>query len=494
MSADFGGRVPIMNKVITNLLVVVTGVALLLPCAENLAAGESYRLETSIYVFKNSDFQSVKVPVAKEASGNGAVVVRSPATIEFDQETLSLDGADILWSGGRNPPERFTLIKIPEIIAGPGKPVEILSTAPIQYIEKEADGTLQVRNIGKDSADAPHCRIRFTVMSPDETSEDLRVSCNLDLATVSGRTNVPGVSLDVGRPLLARFEDRVELAVRSGEWAALLLRAPNGSDYSLLLLLKTMPAEAPDIRGGQADRRMTAEELAVFVTYYYRHPQPELIARAIESLAPTKFLDRGDMSSYFFHQSAYTCVGFFAEVFAANPDRVAEWEKLIDRRGQDGTTRFWLRKALQLRLPGAILAFGFGRPSDLSDLDEIFVYWGAFFASGNPAYLRKLVDRLENVDDANQAFFDAGAEAMVLFAYNGPHHPLVRQTLEAARKDVRPRTRELIDDLLNKEMAAVLQELWNMDHDPDSLPGNYRNWLPWRRPLLPPTLGASKHD
>lgn len=494
MIVDFGARLPTMNKMRKNFLMVVTGVALLLPCTGKLAAGDSYRLDTSVYVFKNSDFQSVKLPAAKGAGDNGAVVVRSPATIEFDQETLSLNGADISWSGGRNPPERFTLVKIPEIITAPGKPVEILSTAPIQYIEKEADGTLQVRNIGKDSADAPHWRIRFTVVSPDETSEDLRVSCNLDWATVSARANVPGVSLDVGRPLLARFQDRIELTVRSGEWAALLLRAPNGSDYSLLLLLKTMPAQASDTRGGQADRRMTAEELAVFVTYYYRHPQPELIARAIESLAPTKFLDKGDMSSYLFHQSAYTCVGFFAEVFAANPDRVAEWEKLIDRWGQDGTTRFWLRKALRLRRPGAILAIGLDNPPSCSDLDQIYVFWGAFFASGNPTYLRKLVDRLKSVDDANQTFFDAGAEAMVLFAYNGPHHPLVRQTLEAARKDVRPRTRELIDDLLNKDLAAVVQEVLDMDHDPSSHPGHYRDWLPWRRPLLPPTPGASNHN
>lgn len=477
-----------MNKVMTHLLVAVAGIAFLPPCTGKSANGPSYLLETGIYIFKSSELQSVKLPAAKK---DGAVVIRSPATIKFAQATLSLNGSDISWSDGRNPPPGFTLIRIPEITTARGKPVEILSTAPIQYLEKAADGTLQVRTIGKDSSNAPHCRIRFTIGSRDEANGDLRVSCDLDLATVSGRAKVPGVSLDVGRPILTRFADRAELAVRPGEWTALLLRAPNGNVYSLLLLLKTTSAQAAAVRDEPSVRPMTAQEFTVFLTYYYRHPQPELISRAIESLAPSNFLDRGNTSSDLFGQHRYTCVGFFAEVFAANPNRVAGWKKIIERPGQDGTTRYWLRRALHLRRPKAILAFGPDRPSDISDIDEDFVFWGAFFASGDPAYLRKLVDRLDYLDEADYSLFDAGGEAMVLFAYNGPHHPLVRHTLEAVRKEVKPRTRQLIDDLLHKDLAAVLQEVASMDKNLSSGPGYYRTHLPWRRDIAYPDLHDS---
>ena len=123
-----------MNIVIKRFPRLVTVVALLLPCAGKLVAGESYRLESSVFVFKQGDFQSVKLPAEMEKGGKGAVVLRSPATIEFDQEKLSFSGADFSWSGGRNPPERFTLIKIPEVIIGPSKPVEMVSSVPIQYI------------------------------------------------------------------------------------------------------------------------------------------------------------------------------------------------------------------------------------------------------------------------------------------------------------------------------------------------------------------------
>lgn len=493
MIADFGRRLSNTDNMKGQFPLAVTIVALLLPCTGNLAAGESYRLETSIYVFKNGDVQSVKLPAATKAGDNGAVVVRSPASIGFDKETLSLDGADVSWSGGRNPPERFSLIKIPSIIAGIGKPVEVLSTAPVQYIEKQADGTLRVRDISQDSADAPHCRIRFTVVPQDQASEDLHVSCDLDIATVSARASVPGVSLDVGRPLLARFQEQVELAGRAGEWDGLLLQAPNGSDYSLLLLLKTTPSQEPDTHAGLADRRMTAREFDQFATYYYLHPQPELIARAIESLAPGDFLDSADRQyPYNFRKRAYTCVGFFAEVFADNQDRLAQWRKIIDQPATDGEVQYWLRKALKLSRRGATFEF---ESDDPSGLDEIHELGGAFFSSGNPEYLRKLIDRLKLVDDTDWKFFDAGAEDMVFLVSNAPHHPLVRQTLEAARKDVNPRTRELIDDLLNKSMDGVLQEIRDIDRGTSySNPGDSRNDLPWRRPSPPATPIPSGHD
>ena len=478
-----------MNKMKRIFPVVVAVGACLLPGAGRLAAAESYRLESSVYVFKHGDFQSIKLPATMAGGAHEAGVVRSPATVGFDQETLSLNGAGFSWSGGRNPPERFTLIEIPQIITAPGKPVEMLSAAPIQYIEKQADGTLQVRDIGGDSAEAPHCRIRFTVMSPDAAGGELRVTCNLDIATLSGRANVPGVSLAVGRPLLARFQDRVELAVRPGEWAALLLQAPNGSDYSLLLLLKTGPVQASGTRALEANRPMTREELALITTYYYRHPLPEQITRAIESLLSSHSFDRGSPDLYEIKQRTYSYVGFFAEIFAANPERLTEWREIFDRWDQGSSARFWMRKALKLSRPGAILELG---PNSPESVDLTDIYWGAFCASGNPAYLRILVGRLELVDDARQSYFEEGAEVMVLFATNGPHHPLVRQTLETARKEVSPRVRELIDDLLHKDLAAVLQEMRDKDHDPAYLNagGEGRNDLPWRRPSPPPPWSA----
>ena len=275
-----------LSRMRSRLPWAVTLAALLLPW-RNLAASQSYRLETNVYVFKDGDFQSITLPETKEEDDRRGLVIRSPATIRFDREKLALAGPDFSWNGGPNPPEQFTQIKTPWIITPAGQAAEMMSTTPVQYIERNADGTFRVRDIGKDSPAAPHCRFKFTVRSPDEneTGGGLRVSCELDIATIAAREKVPGLSLDVGKPKLARFRDQVELAVRPGEWAALLLRTPNGSDYSLLLLLKTTAAKS--------GRLMTAKEFARFATYYYRHPQPELTAKAIESLPAA----RGQRSS-----------------------------------------------------------------------------------------------------------------------------------------------------------------------------------------------------
>ena len=85
------------------------------------------------------------------------------------------------------------------------------------------------------------------------------------------------------------------------------------------------------------------------------------------------------------------------------------------------------------------------------------MYWGAFYASGNPAYLRRLAGQLRFVDESPS--FWVGATAMWSLARNAPGHPLVRVTLEAIRKETDPRTRDLIDDLLRKDPSSIKREI-----------------------------------
>jgi hypothetical protein len=60
----------------------------------------------------------------------------------------------------------------------------------------------------------------------------------MDIATVSSRKNIPDVALNVGEPVISSFKQDLTIPVRQGQWAGLLLKAPNGSDYSMLMLLK----------------------------------------------------------------------------------------------------------------------------------------------------------------------------------------------------------------------------------------------------------------
>ena len=107
-----------MNKMKTVFRVVAAIFALIVLAGPKLSAGEIYRLEASVYVFKHSDFPAARLPAAKTAGESGAFVVRSPATLDFGSDTLSLKGGEFSWSG-RNPPERFSLIAVPAMALPP---------------------------------------------------------------------------------------------------------------------------------------------------------------------------------------------------------------------------------------------------------------------------------------------------------------------------------------------------------------------------------------
>jgi len=237
-----------------------TLVTIVLPLGAMRAASESFILETHVYVYRDSDFRVVKIPAATAADATHGVVFSSPAVAQFDEEKLSLDGPRFAWSGGRNPPDRFSLIATPTVPLAPGKPVTLLSTAPVQYLEKLANGTLSVREIERDSPEAPHCRLTFAIGPAGGAGQDLHLACDLDIATVSARQNLAGVALDVGKPELARSKEKLDAVVRLDEWSALRLQAPNRSAYSLLVLLKIVPGRTPRAvaNAGQAGVLTTA--------------------------------------------------------------------------------------------------------------------------------------------------------------------------------------------------------------------------------------------
>ena len=424
---------------------------LLLQTVTAAETNESFKLETHSYVFKNSDFQSVKLPDSA-TTNQRSVVFRSPSTAQFDRETLSLDRGQFAWNGGQLAPTQFRPIAIPAVVLVPGQPVSLLSVVPVQYFEKDANGNLQVREIPKDSPDAPHWRLTFTLKTRVGQGDDVGLACEVDVASVGSRENLPGVTLPVGKPVIARFNEKLDLKVVPEEWSAFVVRAPNESNYSLLTLLKIGP-ETKSAETSQSSGPMTAEEFAQFATYYYQRPQPEMITRAIDSLGSNGFLKyHGSQDKRAFLRRAHTCLGFFAEIFASHPDRVAEWLNVAEARPQGQEVRFWLREALKLNGSRPLLESGRNGPESLDMADH---FMGAFFASGNPAYLRKLVDRLGSIDSGSYPLSRAAAGSMMLLAYNAPHHPLVRQTLEEARTQAKPRTRKLINEVLTKDMATL---------------------------------------
>ncbi len=440
---------------------------------------ESFQLQGHVYVFRSSDFGQVEIRGSKEAVDVSQGFFRAPAVLHFDHETLSLQDTDLTWTGG-GPSSRFTAISIPSITTRAGKPVQLKSAAALQYMEKQADGSLYVRTIEKDSPDAPRFDLRFTLVRA-RALDAQRVACGLELVTVARREELPGVSLAVGKPVLARFEERFDLEMPLGEWGGRLLPSPSDNDYRLLLVLKVTAQGSPNPT--TTDTISTEEEFTRFALGYYRNPRPDLVTPAMQWLARARFLDRYRGSHVGALQRAYTCVGFFAEVMSRNPERLEEWQAVIRQLKHDDAVYF-LRMALRLKRddPRIIMKVDATR---LQDAETTFALWGAFCASGEPAYLRELIARVPLVDEP-RGFYE-GAHALELLASNLPQS-VVRDTMKAARASATPRARELIDLALNDGYAAVLHKLREMDRsDPYVHPGK-RDWayVPWLRPTLPP--------
>jgi len=205
----------------------------------------------------------------------------------------------------------------------------------------------------------------------------------------------------------------------------------------LVLLGKPVASqEVPSFRTlGDVDR---------FTETYYQHPRPELIAGLIRALQSTGLTERPNAVPPY--------IGFFAEVFAANPARVPEWQALV--ANQKPSTRRLLYRALALSRAGGVLTLDVHSGS-LNDM-----YWGAFVASGRTALLQRLVDQLRYFDERDdEGLFFAGATAKWSLASNAQSHPLVRATLEGETLTADQRTRALIAELLREGPGQVKQEI-----------------------------------
>jgi hypothetical protein len=225
-------------------LTIAGAAALLFPLISTLRA-EDFTLKSTIYVFRQSDFQDIDIPGAMGAADGHALIFKSPATARFDQQTLSLEGSNAAWSSGGSPPEQFTRVAAPPMVPiAPGKPVTMTSSTAIQYLEQLPDGKLQVREIPADSREAPHIRLTFTANPGENATDALLLDCDMDIVTVNARKNIPGVALNVGKPVVRRFREILTVPIRLGQSAALILEAPNGSDFSVLMLLELATAQA----------------------------------------------------------------------------------------------------------------------------------------------------------------------------------------------------------------------------------------------------------
>ena len=161
---------------------------------------------------------------------------------------------------------------------------------------------------------------------------------------------------------------------------------------ALLLLAAT----ANIVIAQNASELKTIGDVSGFMQGYYLHPQPDRIGDVIDALDPTGFLKRPT--------NANAVIGFFSEIFAANPNYLPEWQRHVAK--QDDQTRTTLERALAVSKSGGVLNNS-GHSAELND-----ACWAAFFATGNPKFVDKIIDQLRYFDERNdEGLFFSGATA-----------------------------------------------------------------------------------
>ena len=181
-----------------------------------------------------------------------------------------------------------------------------------------------------------------------------------------------------------------------------------------------------------------------FTNMYYVDPQPELIPQAIRFVSKSKLLKK--------HKNAGPpTLGFFAQVFGDNSQSIAQWKKVI--RTQDRKTRKLLNRAIDTDIGTLLSQTEIG--AGLNDM-----YWGAFFASGDPRYLNSLIKHLRYLEDrADINRYLAAASAKWSLSTNARRHPQIWRTVEAMKTSNIPKNRALAGDILSMEPKAILDEM-----------------------------------
>lgn len=204
-------------------------------------------------------------------------------------------------------------------------------------------------------------------------------------------------------------------------------------------------APPPAAIAGNLPPPRTPEDFDKFVNKYYLEPRPERIASAMVTLTSSGVLQ--------IPEAVGVIMGFFTEVFLTNPSRLAEWQPVIDK--QPGFAKSVLDSALLWSKAGGVLRLE-GQSAQMS-----YLYWGAFFASGNPAYVKKLVELASFAAEQNDlALWTMGSQSKFSLARNSRQHAVLRSILEEEKRTADKPKRDLIDQILNRDPRRMQREMF----------------------------------
>lgn len=234
---------------------------------------------------------------------------------------------------------------------------------------------------------------------------------------------------------------------------------------AVLLCLCCAAAQAAQPAGRRArpdakpDQAKAVEE---WLMSYYQSPTPHRFVKQVRAMSRLGFWQE--------KKAGYPTLMFMSEVIRDNPKQAARWCKALaslpeDQHGYLGwafnnaavpASRRCIAKTL--RLSAADLQI-FKKTRRYDPVDyvpeealELDMLWAAFFATGKPRLIHRLIDVLAQPGEKNPPL---AAAAEWSLAANAPWHPPVLEALKTRRHSARGELRKTLDKILSKARSAM---------------------------------------
>jgi hypothetical protein len=228
---------------------------------------------------------------------------------------------------------------------------------------------------------------------------------------------------------------------------------------ALALVLLACAAQSPGRGSTATSLALTVEDFIRWDTFYYVHPEPERTVSAIAFMQENELLAR--------EPTLVTAVSL-GQIFRQNPERIEVWYREIGDRGVRSNRVIWealwwsstdpARQILKSEAEkhagsedGRWLAYAAAKfPPDfvtvkISSPEILDALWGAFFATGDDRYVRRIIDVLEfaepNVSgiEVDAADLLLGSAAKWSLTSNASIHPEVLDICRAEAEFYHPR-------------------------------------------------------
>jgi len=179
------------------------------------------------------DAKFVAYPTNDTVAAMGAIDTTLVSSNEFSPKNL---GPNL-----GTPPATWSVLSAPRVttVAGVQAQIRVVEEPP-QYFEKQADGSFQLRQM----SDKDSLGITLTVTTmPGTIDETVKLEAQVKYRSIMQREQLPGVSLDVGKPTIRILTHKFTMEVAVGDWilsnlSGFVYPGHENGDQEMLLLVR----------------------------------------------------------------------------------------------------------------------------------------------------------------------------------------------------------------------------------------------------------------